>query len=384
MNNAGWREVKVGDVLTRSDECIEIDPTRTYEQVTVRLWGKGVVPRGEISGMELAGSRRFRVRAGQFIMSRIDARHGAFGLVPDDLDGAVASNDFPSFDIDADRLRPGFLGWLCRTPRFVALCEAASEGTTNRVRVKEDRFLDMAIALPEPQEQDRIVRRLDDVDSRLADARSTRDEIEREAAALMGSAFTRIAQDAGHQKLANVAPLERRPVEITVDGEYPELGVRSFGRGVFHKPTLLGAELTWQKLFRVKAGDIVISNIKAWEGAIAVAGPDDDSRVGSHRYLTLSPIDGKATAGFLCFYLLTDEGLAAIGRASPGSADRNRTLGQKRLMDIEVPVPPFERQVWFDRLQAKAREMLDAQADAETEFNAMMPSILDRAFRGEL
>lgn len=51
---------------------------------------------------------------------------------------------------------------------------------------------------------------------------------------------------------------------------------------------------------------------------------------------------------------------------------------------IELPVPACERQLWFDCLQAKVREMLDAQADAETEFDATMPSILDRAFKGEL
>ena len=135
-----WNEVPVGEVLARNEDTIDIVPGSTYQQVTVRLWGKGVVPRGEVSGIELAGGSRFRVRAGQFIMSRIDARHGAFGIVPNELDGALASSDFPSFNIKANRLRPGFLGWLCRTQRFVGLCYAASKGTTNRVRLRERTF----------------------------------------------------------------------------------------------------------------------------------------------------------------------------------------------------------------------------------------------------
>ena len=40
------------------------------------------------------------------------------------------------------------------------------------------------------------------------------------------------------------------------------------------------------KLFGIEKGDLVFSNIKAWEGAFAVAGEDDHGRVGSHRYLT--------------------------------------------------------------------------------------------------
>ena len=87
-------------------------------------------------------------------------------------------------------------------------------------------------------------------------------------------------------ELGHVAPLVRRPVSIAPDAVYPEVGVRSFGRGLFPKPPLIGRELTWQKLFRIEAGDLVFSNIKAWEGAFAVADAAHHGHVGSHRYLT--------------------------------------------------------------------------------------------------
>ncbi|MBA2245973.1 MAG: restriction endonuclease subunit S, partial [Gemmatimonadetes bacterium] len=87
--------VPLSEVLKRSDEWIEIRPEERYREVTVRLWGNGVVLRREVSGAEIAASRRLMVRAGQFILSRIDARNGALGLVPEALHGAVVSNDFP-------------------------------------------------------------------------------------------------------------------------------------------------------------------------------------------------------------------------------------------------------------------------------------------------
>jgi type I restriction enzyme S subunit len=184
--------------------------------------------------------------------------------------------------------------------------------------------------------------------------------------------------------MSAVAPIVRRPVEIEMDGEYPELGVRSFGKGVFHKPTLIGAELDWQKLYRIHTGDVVLSNIKAWEGAMAVAGIDDHNRIGSHRYITCVPEEGVSTAGFLCFYLLTDEGIEQVQAASPGSADRNRTLAMKRLEKIEVPIPDYGKQLWFNRLQAQTAAIAQAQADNQTEIDALLPAILDRAFKGEL
>ena len=129
-----------------------------YEQLTVRLNGKGVVRRNIVAGAEITGPRRLVARADQFIMSKIDARNGALGIVPDKHDGAVVSSDFPVFDVNRSRLLPAYLGWLSKTRDFVAQCRAASEGTTNRVRLREDRFLRLAIPLPT---QRRIVGYLD-------------------------------------------------------------------------------------------------------------------------------------------------------------------------------------------------------------------------------
>jgi len=78
-------------------------------------------------------------------------------FVPEELDGAVVSNDFPVFKINTSLVCPSFLEWMSKTKGFVDICKAASEGTTNRVRLKEDRFLAMQILLPSPEEQQRIV-----------------------------------------------------------------------------------------------------------------------------------------------------------------------------------------------------------------------------------
>lgn len=55
-----------------------------------------------------------------------------------------------------------------------------------------------------------------------------------------------------------------------------------------------------------------------------------------------------------------------------------------KLAEIEALVPAYEKQVWFNLLWAKVRELSNAQQEAEIELNAMLPSILDKAFKGEL
>jgi len=381
MSMIGWQAVALGDVLTRASDWVALDPDADYKQVTIRLWGKGVVLRGAVKGSAIAAKQQLRVKSGQFIMSKIDARNGAFGLVPDDLDAAVVSQDFPMFSIDEKRMLPGFMAWMSKTDWFVALCRAASEGSTNRVRLKEDRFLAQSVQLPSVEEQLRIVMHLDKAASLLENGQRRAEEVENELKATLSKTFSCLIAHAPRAKMRDVAPLVRRQVAIDLDKKYPELGVRSFGRGLFVKPTLVGSELTWQKLFLIKNGDLVFSNIKAWEGAFAVARSEHDEKVGSHRYLTCVVDPSKTTPDFLFFYLQTQEGLEQIQAASPGSADRNRTLGQTGLEEIEVPVPPLARQQWFDGLQTKAADMRTRNKEAEAELRLLIPSMLHRAFR---
>lgn len=375
-----WGSIAISDFLTKSESWVTVEPDGQYKQITARLWGKGLTLRGEVLGSAIAAARQYCAKAGQFLLSRIDARHGAYGIVPGELDGALVSNDFPCFDIDASKVLPHYFEWYSRTPEFIDLCRRASEGSTNRVRMKEDKFLRMMVPLPSLDEQRRIVEKLDRVAALVDARRNAIEAAERETQALLLKAFQRAIDGAPLRPMAEVAPLVRRPVEIDLDASYPELGVRSFGRGTFHKPDLLGAELSWQKLFLVQQGDLVFSNIKAWEGAFAVAGPDDHGRVGSHRYLTCVPTQGLSTADFIWFYLQTAEGLGKVQSASPGSADRNRTLGQGALEAITVPTPPIGRQQWFDRLHAKAREARTIRVSTAQDVEALIPAMLHETF----
>ena len=104
-----WPKVALGDLLHRSDEPATLDPAAEYHEVTIKLWGKGVISRGKVSGSDVVSVRRV-VRQNQLILSKIDARNGAIGLVPSELDGAIVSNDFPSFEFrDPDRCDAAFM-----------------------------------------------------------------------------------------------------------------------------------------------------------------------------------------------------------------------------------------------------------------------------------
>lgn len=377
------KTISIDEFLTKSEDWVPVQPDQRYKQITAKLWGKGLTLRGEVQGSAIAAARQYKAKAGQFLISRIDARHGAFGIVPANLDGALVSNDFPCFDIDLSKVLPHFFEWYSRTPEFVDLCRRASEGSTNRVRMKEDKFLKISVPMLPLDEQRDIVRRLDDVSALVDRRRRAVEASERETQAMLLKAFQQVIDGAPLRPMAEVAPLVRRPVEVEPDKTYMELGVRSFGRGTFHKPGLSGMEVGSKKLFTIESGDLVFNIVFAWEGAVAIAKPEDDGRVGSHRFLTCVTNPDQVAAEFLLFYFRTTEGLQKLGEASPGGAGRNRTLGLKKLEVIEVPVPPIETQHWFSRIQAKAQEIRSIRMRTTEDVDALMPALLHEVFRSE-
>jgi type I restriction enzyme, S subunit len=380
-----WPTVRLGEVLRRREPDVKVEAAMSYQFAGVYSFGRGVFRGQERTGSQFSYQRLSRLRTGDFTYPKLMAWEGAFGVVPPECDGCYVSPEFPVFTPRADRIASDFLGFYFRIPRVWKDVSGGSIGTNvRRRRLHPDDFLRAEIPLPPLAEQRWVVAQIEGLAAQIEEARTLREAIEGELNAMLTSAHRQIASSAPRRPLAEVAPLCRRPVTIEIGKSYPQIAVRSFGRGTFHKPPLAGSDVTWEKLFLVKTGDILVSNIKAWEGALAVADPEDDGRVGSHRYLTCVPIEGAATARFVCFHLLGPEGLHAVGEASPGSADRNRTLSAKAFLRIPVPVPAYAEQLWFDSLWREVDTLKRLQAETAAELDALLPAILDRAFKGEL
>lgn len=381
---ASWQEMPIGDFLIPAREAVTIEDEGLYNQITVSMHGRGVRLRRSVLGKVIKTKNQFLAKAGRFIYSRIDARHGAMGVVPDELDGAVITGDFPTFDFNLVQVEPRYFEYMTKTALFEEMCAAPSKGVTNRKRLKESELLGFRVLLPSLPEQRRIVIKLDKIVARVAEAKRLAGQIEEEQTALLLKRVAELANDAPRATMAEVAPVVRRPVTIDPDTWYSELGIRSFGKGLFEKPKVQGRKWTWQRPYWMGAGNLLFSNIKAWEGAVAIIPKSFDGYVGSHRYITCRVDPKRATPAFLAQWFLSPEGLAKLGGCSPGATDRNRTLGLKKLETIEVPLPTIEQQQEFGELLRKVKRARTIHQQTAASLEAFMPALLDQAFRGEL
>ncbi len=384
----------LGSVLTKANEVVELYPDRTYKQVTIRLWGQGVVQRNEVLGAEIAGSKRYLVRAGQFILSRIDARNGAFGLVPEDLDGAVVSNDFPAFEVDRSQMIPTYLRWISRTRSFINLCKQASEGTTNRVRLSEAKFLATPIPLPPLEEQRRIVTRIEGLAAKIEEARGLRRQAVQQRDATLDASITAIlkhpALAQSRVRLGN-ADLQinresRDPARGGYASEFVYVDISSVGKGpsVVHRGKVLSSKEAPSRARRViRTDDVIISTVRPNLRGFAKVGADLDNQICSTGFAVLTcgeSIDPDFLLYQLCSPIFSDQSMSRVtGGHYPAINDRN-------LREIEIIVPPLSEQRrivrYLDKLQAKVETLKALQVEASVELEALLPSILDKAFKG--
>ena len=148
--------------LKRKRIPIQLESDKEYKLITIKLYHKGVYLRGNKKGSEIH-SNMYKVSKGDFILSGIDARNGAFGIVPDSLDGAIVTNDFWYFDIDELIIKKEFFLWLTSTPVFLDACQKASMGETQRIRLQKDAFFNYQIKCPSIEYQDEFLARINPI-----------------------------------------------------------------------------------------------------------------------------------------------------------------------------------------------------------------------------
>jgi len=380
---AEWPRVKLVEVLRFRQESPDMEELLSGKVPIVSKIGfkTGVL---EFRSEAKTKTNMILIRPGDLVMSGINAIKGAIAIYTKEANSVAASTiHYSAYEVLSSQADARFLWWFFRSRFFQNLLFIEMPDGI-KTELKASRFLPIEIPLPPLTEQKRIVAQIDELEAKIADGLKIINEIDELISQTLLSAFRDVAKNVKFLSMSTVAPLTRRPVKVNIGSEYHELGVRSFGKGTFHKPPLSGATVGSKKLYQIFPGDLVFNNVFAWEGAVAVAKKEDIGRVGSHRFIACIPQDGVATSEFLRFYFLTDEGLEKLGEASPGGAGRNRTLGLEALGKIKVPIPSIEKQLWFDTLQSKIAILKKVRSEATTELDALLPSILDKAFRGVL
>ncbi len=393
-------EVPLRSVLRKVEEPVFIEPEENYKQVTVRLFHKGVILRGQQPGTEIRTTRQWRVRAGQILLSRIDARNGAIGLVPPDLDGAIVTNDFWAFEVEKEAAEPRFLDAYFGTEEFVEACRRASEGTTNRVRLQYERFLDIKVPLPPLTEQRRIVARIEELAAKITEAFGLRQQAIAEAESLVSRAASAALDD----DLWESGRLGEILVESPRNGLSPKPQVETAGRPMLRINAVSSSpnrfvDLTAYKKVEVsddearpyvlQHDDVFIVRYNGDLNRVAKAAifKGETNAVFPDKLMRLRPDREKMIPDFLVSALgcrRVRKQIEELGKTTAGQIGVSGTDAKSFI--VPVPSLPEQHRIvsYLDSLQVKVDSLRLLQAETAAELDALLPSILDKAFKGEL
>lgn len=369
-----WREVPLGEVIRQRKSFITIDDQAIYKRCRVQTSARGVVLRDAVPGAEIKTKKQQVCRAGEFLVAEIDAKAGGYGLVPPTLEGAVVSSHYFLFEIDEAQLDRDYLGWYSRTDRFFDQVRAV--GSTNYAAIRPGSVLQYTMPLPPLSDQRRIVARMSAAVAGIERVQSLRTAINEDLSALIIRANE--AYQAQPVQLAKALALNEDRVAVIADATYPQVGIRGFGGGLFRKGGVTAADTTYRHFNRLTAGQFVVSQVKGWEGAVAVCDHEYAGLFASPEYRTFRCNPAILSPAYFAYLCRTPWFHTKLAPATRGQGARRERLRPEMLMAISIPLPPIDVQdrllPLFDRVAATTAE------SGAADLNHLLPAMLNEAF----
>lgn len=158
-------------------------PDELGKRLTVSLHLKGVSVREERDSSEVGKTIYYRRKAGQFIYGKQNIFRGSLGLVPQELDGYLSSQDLPAFDI-ASGYDPAFIFAFFARPDFYEELEKIATGTGSK-RVHPEAVYRLSYPLPPLPEQKAIASVLSTLDAEIASLEALRSKVQEQKRGLM-------------------------------------------------------------------------------------------------------------------------------------------------------------------------------------------------------
>lgn len=375
--------VRLGDVLELERIPAELDPGTEYVQIGIRSFGRGIFHRDPCHAVELSKLRYFQVNPGRLIISNIMAWEGAIGLSGETERGCIGSNRFLSYKAVGE-VDLSYLNYYFQSTAGRETIRSASTGTVTRNQTLSIHdFENLHVPLPSLTEQRRIASKLNPALDRVAMVESLRRRVADLYLQFRDGLIREAGSSHGHVvRIGDILQLERLAIDVDPDSTYSQIGIKSFGKGIFHREPCLGSELAKLRYFRVQPNRLIVSNIMAWEGAIAASGEAEEGCVGSSRFLSFLPIQ-PVDLRYLHHFFQTSLGMELVRGASTGTVTRNQTLSIETFESLRVPLPDSPKQTTIAGMLDSLADRIRVAHSANT-MESLKAAMLYSAFSGRL
>lgn len=334
----------------------------------------------------------FAAYPGDIVFSKIDARNGAIGLLPDEIGKAVVTSEFPVFVPIPERLDGEFVKLVLRTGSFIESLRRKASGTSGRKRVSPEDFKALSVPLPDLNEQRAIVAAYRDGIQKAQDLEAEANKIEADAVRVFEEALgfppptplpdrpifvatfkdiDRWSHEGILRGIVDGATEHKSPWsfvrlgDVIVDLENgwspkcfdrpatdEEWGVLKLGAvsfGVFDQSEnkALPPSLSPRPTLEIKSGQVLISraNITRLVGATALVGETRERLLLCDKIFRVVPKSpAPATNAFIAEVLRISDVRRQIESNVTGTSPTMKNISKPALLNLSFPLPPEEKQ----------------------------------------
>jgi type I restriction enzyme S subunit len=365
----------------------------------MRLYGGGPFHREFKPATKIQKKTHFVVRAGDVIYNKLFAWKGTFGVVPRELDGMFVSDKFPTYEHDRERIDLQYLRWYFRYPPLWEQARQMSTGSAalSKLTLNPPRFMDLTIPLPPLQEQQRIVTKIEHLSAKIDETIAIRGAAQREAEALVRSRLralgAALGQAATLQDMLTGKP--RNGWSAVCDnaaGGVPVLTLSAVTGYSFDSAAIKYTSLATDPdaHYWLNNGDLLItrSNTPTLVGHAAVYSGQPSPCIYPDLMMRIPVDPEKADTRFVWYWLQAPQVRDFIERNAKGTSPTMKKISQGTVMAIPFPKVSLQEQqqivAELEGLQIKVDHLKGLHKKTAAELDALLPSILDKAFKGEL
>lgn len=387
-----YPRVSLGELLRLERRPIDVLPEEQYQEIGIYCFGKGIFHKASRTGLEVGEKGLYLLKDGDFIFQVTFAWEGAIAIVSAFEDGMYGSTRYPTFRVDEERCVPRFLLRYFETHEGLQQLIKICPGSAGRNRVLSiKRIPEVFVPLPSPPEQRRILARIDGLDAKIAQARRLRLQADDEASGLFDSALNekwsaqgnwqrkqlgQLAQTVSGQVDPRVEPYASLP---HINGEVIEVGTCR----LLQNYRLAKEDGVTSGKYHFQPNAVLYSKIRPYLRK-AVQIPFEG--ICSADVYAFDRFDADIDPRFFMYSLVA----APFTKYANALSGRTRMpkLNQDQMFRFELAYPSLAEQrsivTYLDGLLQKVVLLRKSQADTSEELSALIPSILGKAFAGEL
>jgi len=403
--------VALGDVLRKVERFEVREDLEEYPFAGTYSFARGIFV-GEVKrGSTFKLPKIQRLREGDFVYSKIMAWEGAFGLVPAEAHDCVMSGAFVAYEPDKTQVEPKYLAHYFKLPHVWRSIGAQSTGTNIRRRSLHPKQFEAArIPLPPLSEQQHIVAHIEELAARIREARGLRRQAVEEAEVLITSSLSNmfdfrtndILPDGWVWKPLNSllahgdVGMTTGPFGTTLSKSdlqpagVPILGIANVQANRFipgFRDYVSSSKADDLSVYELKADDIVIARSGTVGRSCVVPPGMEPAPIMSTNLIRLR-LNSEVFLPRLLSSLFNGSRLVERHKDAECRGSTRSFFTQKILFKLQIPVPPLAEQHrivnYLHSLEHKVEALKGLQDETAAELDALLPSVLDQAFKGQL